>query len=78
MDNILLPSQILQTILYSDNVVSRQDQHRQDPGNERAQDYLEASFAANVPSFPLQDPFLNAYNYKNTVYLAISCSRCRG
>src|ERR1051325_2729585 len=66
------PSRVLQETLFSDNVVlQRKRVQDEDPANRVAQDYLEASFAATVPSWPLSDPFLQAQNYKGTVFLAI-------
>lgn len=63
---------VLQQTLYSDDVgLQRRRVEEEDPANLRAQDYLEASFAANIPSFPLSDPFLQANNYKDIIYLAI-------
>lgn len=64
------PSQALLNTLYSDDVVKPTKASR-DPNIIQQQDYLEASFAANVPSFPIQDPFLNAAQYTGTIYLAI-------
>ena len=61
----------LNETLYSDNIYYERPRSKDLPGNREATQYLEASFAANVPSFPLSDPFVQAYNYKGTIYLAI-------
>lgn len=71
----LSPHDVLHQTIYSDDVGLQrrrvEEQREKSPSNYVAQDYLEASFAANIPSFPLSDPFQQAANYTNTVYLAI-------
>lgn len=42
-----------------------------DPYVVGAQEYLEASLAAQIPAWPLSDPFLESQNYVDTVYLCI-------
>jgi hypothetical protein len=72
MDTLLAK---LKESLYSDDVVGtdrvRKENNPLWRANEQQQDYLEASFAANIPSFPLSDPFVQAANYKDVIYLAI-------
>jgi len=67
--------QLIRQSLYSDDVGLQaqrvQEAREESPANYLAQEYLEASMAADVPSFPLSDPFTQAYNYTDTVYLAI-------
>lgn len=59
--------------MYSDAVFDPRQRStpERDPSNQIARRYLELSLAANVPSFPLSDPFLQAQNYKGGIYLGI-------
>lgn len=44
---------------------------KKDPANESFERYLEATFANNIPSYPLQDMWENVNHYHSTIYLAI-------
>lgn len=74
MDAQNIFAHLRQSIFSTDYETIRQDaidRRKKEGANLRAQDYLETSLAANLPSYPISDAFQQANNYKDIIYLAI-------
>src|SRR6185503_5310419 len=65
-------------------VIKEHKPREKDPANEVYARFLEATFATNLPSYPLDSPFESVKHYKSVIYLgiqslmdAMSGSSCR-
>lgn len=62
---------LAQSLFSHDEVVQRRQYDEEDKETIETRNYMELTLAANVPSFPLSDPMLQAQNYVDLVYLNI-------